>query len=58
MKLSDEERADLEELLVDRPAWFVDQVRADIAADERDDTPCAGLSTYELIRLESELGIM
>ena len=58
MKLSDEERADLEKLLANRPAWFADQVRADVAADERDDTPRTGLSSYTLLCLESELGIM
>ena len=58
VKLSGEERADPRELLADRPAWFVDQVRSDIAADERDDTPCAGLNTHALIRLEFQLGIM
>jgi hypothetical protein len=58
VKLSDEERATLEELLADRPAWFVDQVRADVAADDIDDTLRAGLTTFELIRLEAELGIM
>ena len=58
MKLSDEERADLEKLLADRPAWFVDRVRRDIAADDIDDSLRAGLTTYELIRLEIALGIM
>jgi hypothetical protein len=63
MKLTDAQRSHLEELLRDRPPWFKERVQADIAAEERrddddKDTPRAGLSTYTLACLESELGIM
>ena len=62
MKLTDAQRAHLEELLRDRPQWIKEKILADIAAEERrddkDDTPRAGLSAYTLACLESELGIM
>jgi len=62
VKLTEVQRSHLEELLRDRPQWFKEKIMADIAAEERrddeDDTPRAGLSTYQLACLESELGIM
>jgi hypothetical protein len=58
MKLTDAQRAHLAELLRDRPQWYQDQIRREIEADEQDDNPRPGLSTYALISLENELGIM
>jgi hypothetical protein len=62
VKLTDAQRAHLEELLRDRPQWFKEKILSDIAAEEqRDDedgSPRAGLSAYTLACLESELGIM
>ena len=62
MKLTDQQRSHLDEILRDRPHWFKDRILADIAAEERrgeeDDTPRSGLSAYTLACLENELGIM
>jgi hypothetical protein len=50
VKLTDKQRAHLDELLRDRPQWFKEKILADIAAEERqdddEDTPRAGLSAY------------